>query len=54
MSSYANFNSPQFVDFLNNETFDINDGADHFFGKFINVNFEIFLVDIYFKMFDVF
>ena len=28
-----NLHCPQFVDFTNNATFDMFDGADHFFGK---------------------
>lgn len=29
-----NLNCPQFVDFTNNDAFNINDGADLLFGKF--------------------
>lgn len=33
--SYAEFNSPQFVDFTSIETFDINDGADVLFEEYV-------------------
>ena len=31
--SLEDIECPQFVDFMRNETFDINDGADFCFGK---------------------
>jgi hypothetical protein len=44
-----NIDCPQFVDFANNATFDMYDGADHLFGKCLDIkNIELVFTMIIF------